>query len=191
MSIYKGEKKMLDIRLGLKIRNIRTSKKMSLQKLANLTKLSISFISQVERGVVSLSLDSLRKIARALNVSIAEFFEEELKDFTFIRKNKAPKVIDKETKSSYEKLVSELLGVKMKPLIFRLSKGGGIKKEVLLEEGDTFVMVIEGSIELYYDKEKFVLNKGDSFYCKAVGKRPQKIANISNREAILLWVKSK
>jgi len=124
---------MLDIKLGPIIRSIRTSKRTTLQELADLTKLTTSFISQVERGVVSPSIDSLKKIAKALNVSIGEFFAEDLKDFTFIRKDKALKVTDKETKSSCEILVSDLLGIEMKPLLFRLQKGGEIKKEVLLE----------------------------------------------------------
>ena len=181
---------MLNIKLGLKLRNIRNSKRVTLQSLAGITNLTTSFISQVERGIVSPSIDSLRKIAQALGVSIGEFFEEDLKTFTFIRKNKAPKVIDKETKSSYETLVSDLLGIKMKPLIFRLRKDGEIKRELLLAEGDAFVMVMEGNIELHCDKEKFVLNKGDTFYCKGQ-KRPQKVTNAGNKEAVLLWIQSK
>ena len=187
--VYVKEKKMPDVKLGLKIRNIRSSKKITLQELANLTKLTISFISQVERGIVSLSLDSLRKIALALNVNIGEFFEENFKDFTFIRKDKALKVVDKETKSSCETLVSDLLGIEMKPLIFRLQKGGEIKKEALFKEGDIFVMVIEGKIELFCGKEKFILKKWDSFYCKG-RKRPQKIVNDNTKETVLLLVKS-
>ncbi|MBU2540695.1 MAG: XRE family transcriptional regulator [Candidatus Omnitrophica bacterium] len=181
---------MLDIKIGLKIRSIRNSKRTTLQELANITKLTTSFISQVERGIASPSVDSLRKIAQALGVSAGQFFEEELKEFTFIRKNKAPKVIDKETKSSYETLVSDLLGVTMKPLIIRLQKGGELKKQLLLEEGDVFIMVMGGNVELVFDKEKFVLNKGDSFYCKGQN-RPQKIINAGSKEATLLWVKSK
>ncbi|MBU4312409.1 MAG: XRE family transcriptional regulator [Candidatus Omnitrophica bacterium] len=180
---------MLDIRLGFKIRDIRNSKRITLQELANVTKLTTSFISQMERGIVSPSIDSLRKIAQALGVSVGGFFEEDLKEFTFIRKDKAPKVIDKETKSSYETLVSDLLGVKMKPLMIRLQKGGEIKKELLLEEGDAFVKVMGGNIEIVCDKEKFVLNKGDSLYCKGQ-KRPQKIINSGDKETVLLWVKS-
>ena len=181
---------MLDIKLGLKIRNIRNSRQVTLQELANITKLSTSFISQLERGIVSPSIGSLRKIAQALGVNVGEFFEQDLKEFTFIRKNEAPKVIDKETKSSYQILISDLLGVKMKPVIFRLQKGGEIKRELLLAEGDAFVMVMEGSIKLHCGKEKFVLNKGDTFYCKGQ-KRPQKITNVGNKEVVLLWVQSK
>lgn len=180
---------MVDIKIGLKIRSIRNSKKTTLQELANITKLTTSFISQVERGIVSPSVDSLRKISQALGVGIGEFFKEDLKEFTFIRKDRAPKIIDEETKSSYQTLVSDLLGVKMKPLMFRLEKGGEIKRELLLEEGDAFIMVMEGDVELVFDKEKFVLNKGDSFYCKGQ-KRPQKITNVGDKEAVLLWVKS-
>ncbi len=137
--------KIRDVSIGFKIRSLRNSKRTTLRELADLTDLTTSFISQVERGMVSPSIASLKKIAHALNVNIGEFFEEDLKDFTFIRKDKAPKVTDKETKSSYETLVSDLLGVKMKPLICSLQKGGEIKKEMLLEEGDTFAMVMGGN----------------------------------------------
>ena len=181
---------MLDIKLGHKIRHIRNSKRITLQELADITKLTTSFISQVERAVVSPSIDSLKKITQALGVRIGELFEENLDEFTFIRKDKALKILDEKTKSSCEILVSDLLGTTMNPLIVKLQKGGEIKKELLLEEGDAFVLVMAGDIELICDKEKFVLNKGDSFYCKGQ-KRPQKAVNVGNTEAVLLWVKSK
>jgi len=180
---------MVDIKLGLKIRNIRNSRKTTLQELAKITELTSSFISQVERGIVSPSVDSLRKITRALGVGIGEFFEEDMREFTFIRKNKGPGVVDKETKSSYETLVSDLLNIKMKPSIIKLQKGGEVKKEFLLEENDAFLIVTEGEIELGLDGEKFVLSKGDSFYCKG-RRRPQRIVNSSNEEAMFLWIKS-
>jgi len=181
---------MLDIKLGFKIRNIRNSKRTTLQELANITELTTSFISQVERGIVSPSIDSLKRIAHALGVGVGEFFKEDLKEFTFVRKDKAPKTMDNKTKSSYEILVSDLLGVSMKPLIIRLQKGGEARRELLVEEGDAFIMVIEGGIKLVFEKEEFVLSKEDSFYCKGQ-KRPQKIANAGDKEAVLLWVKCK
>ena len=98
--------------------------------------------------------------------------------------------MDEKTKSSCEILVSDLLGIKINPLVFRLQKNGEVKKELLLEEGDAFVMVMEGNVNLVYDNKKFVLNKGDSFYCKGQ-KRPQRITNGGDKETVLLGVKSK
>ena len=50
---------------------------MTLEKLAQSTGLTISFLSQVERDVVSPSVASLQKIARALGTTVGALFEEE------------------------------------------------------------------------------------------------------------------
>lgn len=181
---------MRDIKLGLKIRELRTSKKITLQKLSELTKLTTSFLSQLERGVVSPSIDSLRGIARALDVSIGEFFKEELKDFNFVRKDKALKAVDSETKSSYETLVSELLGVKMEPILVHLEKDGQVKKQLLLEGGELFLIVMEGAVELKLDNETIVLEKGDSLYSKG-RKKPNQVRNFGNKDAAFLWLRAK
>ena len=56
--------------LGLKLREIRSSRSLTLNRLAELTQLTTSFISQAERGLVSPSIDSLRKLAKALDVEL-------------------------------------------------------------------------------------------------------------------------
>lgn len=186
----KREKEVYSMKLGEKIKDIRTAKHLSLAELAKGTKLTSSFISQVERGIVSPSVNSLRKLAHALDINVGKFFEDELKDFAFIRRNKAPKIVDKETKSSCQILISDIMDIDMSPLILRLQKGGKIRKEFLHAKGDIFMMVIEGNIALYCNKEKFILNKQDSFYCKGQ-KRFDRIINAGNKEAVLLWIKSK
>jgi transcriptional regulator with XRE-family HTH domain len=47
---------------------------MSQERLAELAELHRTYISDVERGRVSPSLDNIEKLAEALNISIAEFF---------------------------------------------------------------------------------------------------------------------
>ncbi len=180
---------MKNVAIGRQIRHIRTAKKISLQKLAGPTQLTSSFLSQVERDLVFPSINSLGRIANTLGVNIGEFFEDNGKDFTFIKKDKAPKVIDKKTKSSYEILASSFLGINMEPLLVRLEKGGEVKKGLLSEEGDIFFMVLEGKVQLVWDTERLVLSEKDSGYSKGQ-RRPKKILNKGSKKVILLWVKS-
>ncbi|EMR06854.1 HTH-type transcriptional regulator PuuR [Bhargavaea cecembensis DSE10] len=63
--------------LGLKIKAIRKEKQKTLKQVAEDTGFSISFISQLERGKSSATLESLKKISVALGVSPGHFFEEE------------------------------------------------------------------------------------------------------------------
>ncbi len=62
--------------IGNKIRGLRISKELTLKQLAGRSNLSVSLISQIERAESSASLSSLYKIATALNVRMADFFED-------------------------------------------------------------------------------------------------------------------
>lgn len=53
---------------GEKIRLLRTEKKLSLQELAQKAKLSVSYLSEIERGTVYPSLATLQRVAGGLGV---------------------------------------------------------------------------------------------------------------------------
>lgn len=62
---------------GKKIKTIRKKKKMTQENLAELSKLSIQYIGEIERGVRNPSLSSIDKIARALEMPVEELFDLE------------------------------------------------------------------------------------------------------------------
>jgi len=64
----------LKLLIGRNIRTLRNQRKWSQDALSESADLSCKFVGEVERGTVNPSLDSLRKIANALNVEIAELF---------------------------------------------------------------------------------------------------------------------
>jgi DNA-binding NtrC family response regulator len=61
--------------IGLKIRQLRKERALTLKQLANKTALSVSLISQIELGKSAASVSTLRKLATALGVSLAYVFE--------------------------------------------------------------------------------------------------------------------
>lgn len=63
--------------IGVTLKSLRKERKLTLKELAEQTNVSISFLSQVERGKSSVTLESLRKIADALNVDPSLFFAHE------------------------------------------------------------------------------------------------------------------
>ncbi len=58
--------------LGLKIREFRRKLQFTLEQVAKSSGLSKGFLSQLERGIAQPSISSLKKIARALDVSLVE-----------------------------------------------------------------------------------------------------------------------
>ena len=61
--------------LGVKIRQLRKDRSLTLKQLANKTTLSVSLISQIELGKSAASVSTLRKLATALGVSMSYLFE--------------------------------------------------------------------------------------------------------------------
>ena len=62
--------------IGQRIRNYRTGQKLSQEKLAELSGCHPTYIGQVERGEKNATLESIEKIASALNISLSTLFEK-------------------------------------------------------------------------------------------------------------------
>lgn len=62
--------------IGMKINALRRERDLSLRDLAEKSGLTASFLSQVERGMVNTSIDSLRRITTSLNISLVELLED-------------------------------------------------------------------------------------------------------------------
>ncbi|TYP51672.1 helix-turn-helix domain-containing protein [Thermosediminibacter litoriperuensis] len=62
---------------GKLIRNFRRKRNMSLQELARRAELSVSYLSEIERGKKQPSLEAIEKLATALNISKNALFEPE------------------------------------------------------------------------------------------------------------------
>src|SRR3954462_168386 len=64
-----------EVDVGERLRSIRRLRRATLRTIAERAGVSESFLSQVERGKASASIGSLRRIATALGVSVADLFE--------------------------------------------------------------------------------------------------------------------
>src|SRR3954454_17867725 len=64
-----------DAGLGRKLRLRRTIKRLSLQHVADLADISVGLLSQIERGLTTPSLRSLRQICTALDMPVGWLFD--------------------------------------------------------------------------------------------------------------------
>ena len=60
--------------LGRRLRLIRKEKRLTLKDLSQLADLSVPYLSDVERDVVNPSVETLRKVAKAFNMTVRELF---------------------------------------------------------------------------------------------------------------------
>ncbi len=62
------------MKLGERLRLIRKENKLTLKDLSQLADLSVPYLSDMERGVVNPSVDTLQKVAKAYNMTVRELF---------------------------------------------------------------------------------------------------------------------
>ncbi|QSX04800.1 helix-turn-helix transcriptional regulator [Sedimentibacter sp. zth1] len=81
--------KNIAILLGEHIRNIRKSKNLSQEHVALCANLSPTFFGQVERGNKKPTIDTLDKIAKALDIKIIDLFDFDAPQINLELKNKS------------------------------------------------------------------------------------------------------
>lgn len=149
------------MKLGRGIRECRLAKGMTLKELAELTELSVSYLSQLERDSISPSLKSLAKIAQALNVPIVSFFlKQNDPPGRVVRREKRVKITLPDTDLQYELLAPDV-NRKVEFLLLRVEKRKGQDK-LIVHEGEEYVFIIQGKLEVKVGKERYVLRAGDS-----------------------------
>ncbi|MDI7740383.1 helix-turn-helix domain-containing protein [Lysinibacillus fusiformis] len=147
-----------------KIKELRVKQNMTLKDLAEKTGLSLSFISQVERGATSLSITSLQKIAVALDVSMNYFFEEDVPAEKYVvRKNERHQFKTNLGSQIYTRLAGSFGNRKLEPLLVTLPPK--IKEDQKYSHnGEEFYYVIEGEVIFYVNDEKHHLHVGDTIH---------------------------
>ncbi|MCJ7646881.1 cupin domain-containing protein [bacterium] len=173
---------------GQRIKEIRLRRKFTLEELAKRANVSASFLSQIERGVVYPSIQSLRRIATALDVKLDYFFKEQNLQRTrnIVKKDEREKFFLKDSNALVEILSSSGPEISMEPLIFTVEPKGHTGKHLSIHEGEEFGLVLEGKIEVEIGKESYTLQEGDSICFNSM--LPHKFRNTANVKAKVLWV---
>jgi transcriptional regulator with XRE-family HTH domain len=160
-----------EIEVGEKIKTIRTEKGLSLKDLADRTGFSTALLSQVENHLVSPSLGMMIKIARALNVPLGDFFGTGAgQPYSIVRKDERKTVSRFASKEgvkygySYESLGYDKRNRCMEPFLVTLEPATVKPQTLSTHEGEEFIYVLEGDMEVILGDHTDLLRPGDSIY---------------------------
>ena len=168
---------------GQRFRRLRTRRGLSLAQVARATKVSVGFLSALERGQMRSSISTLRRIARFYRTNILSLFETAAENPRLVR-------------PSQRKILETTPGVRMEllawgqtamePHLFRIKPGGG-SGESYSHEGEEFLHILRGEFEIWLNsKEHYRLKPGDSLYFES--STPHRWRNPGRSETWLLWV---
>lgn len=166
-----------DNKIGKKIRQVRERKKMSVEELAEASDTNVELVKCLEDGSSIPSLTPLFKIAKALDVRLGTFMDDMPQTGPFLVKSGQSEEIihfsgsKKNLKESTLDFYSLAYGKgdrHMEPFIIDIHPKKPEDYELSSHEGEEFVYVISGEIELMYGQERYLLSEGDSIYYDSV-----------------------
>lgn len=141
--------------IGVTLKNLRKERKFTLKELAQQTSVSISFLSQVERGKSSVTLESLKKIADALDVNPSVFFaEDEVKDNSTIEP------------FYYKDLSSGVRDASFSPILVTLNPGE-TEGSAFSHSGHEFLFVVKGLLTVEINGDRMQLHEQESIMFEA------------------------
>lgn len=176
--------------IGARVKALRTSKKLTLKQLSEQSGLSIGFLSQLERGLSSIAIDSLAKLAEILDVSLSAFFDADQqpesspisRSFSLHCSQVAPQIIQYLPNGQ----ASDFICL---PRIFDLMPNAeeDLKDLVMNQhEGEEYIYVLEGILTVHLNGAKYFLNPGDSVQIHS--EDPHHWVNETNRVVKILVI---
>lgn len=148
--------------LGQKIKARRKELGLSLRELAEQVSLTASFLSQVERGLASPSIDSLRAISKALNVPVFHFLIDMEGYNPVTRNDERRQLILPQASITYELLTP--VNRKMEIILATLEPTDGDIPLIHHQHTEECIYVLEGELEVELSDERYVLRAGDAIY---------------------------
>jgi mannose-6-phosphate isomerase-like protein (cupin superfamily)/DNA-binding Xre family transcriptional regulator len=171
------------------IKEMRCEKGESLKELGLETGLSSGYLSMIERGLTSVTITSLQRIADALSMDISEFFAAQADRPRIITRSYERDVCYKDG-TGYVCLSLGAMSADesvLEPMIAVMPPEKDRKHAIPCgHEGEEFMMVLDGIATVILDGQEFELYQGDAFHI--MSDTPHYIGNFSNRVTQVLYV---
>ena len=162
-------------KLAQRIQFFMEKKGLSSSDISERTGLEPGFFESIQSKNVYPSLGPLLKIARALGVRLGTFLDDQVsQDPLVIRKSDRKEDIgmvrsrEPSVSMRFHSLGRGKSDRHMEPFFIEMIPEPGSDHPLSSHEGEEFMVVTSGQIEVIYGREKYVLNEGDSIYYNSI-----------------------
>ena len=166
--------------IGSKIRGLRETKNLSVEEIAERSGLTVEQINSIENDVNLPSLGPLIKIARALGVRLGTFMDDSDALGPIVTRAKDREAdssisfsngaVDARKHMEYHPLAQQKAGRHMEPFIIDINPEESPEFQLSAHEGEEFIYVMQGEVEIVYGKETYNLKEGDSIFYDSIVK---------------------
>ncbi len=187
------------LKIGQRVKALREKQNFTLQDISAKTGLAKSLLSEVESGEVMPHVSTLLKLATALNVGMASFFEdaEAVERVSVTRRGervrikRRPHHHEGEVDYVYESLETKKPGKHMEPFLVEFMPMETSEMVFTNHEGEEFHYVLEGKLEFRTDDRVEVLEPGDAIYFESDQNHSfRSLIEKPSRAVVVVWAKS-
>ncbi len=176
--------------IGVRAKSLRIQRRLTLDRLAELTSLSKGHLSRFERGQKSLSLAMLMRLAEALQSSVAELLGEPAAA--------GKSHLSKATERTFRKTavadgnyrfaaLSRTNDPLINAFVIEVASGDEFRSSAEAHHGgEEIFFVLEGALEIELNQRKQRLNKGD--YLQFPGLLKHNVRSLRKRSKVLVIV---
>lgn len=172
--------------IGARVRELRSQRQLTLQALADMTGLSASLLSLVERGKTSPSIGTLVSVAYALGIHMNDLVPGDNPSWASPVTRRADQREFSTPAGVTRRVIKDDRARGIEIAINEYAPGGSSAESSLHHEGYEYGMVWEGTLTVYLANDRHVLKAGDSIGYDST--RPHRICNESKRPTRALWV---
>ena len=160
----------IQVNVGARVKGVRESRNLSLEDISQRTGLEISLLEEIEEGKIAPPLGTVIKLAKALEMKVGYFISgEESKAYTIVRRD------DRKVVSRYDSRKGKHYGYEymslaphkkdrhMEPFLVTLVPAE-TEEERSTHDGQEFIYVLTGAMEVRLEEDIHILEPGDSIY---------------------------
>src|SRR4030066_2525229 len=167
---------------GAKMKQLRLVRNMSFEQLANKTGFSQRYLKEIEEGIAIPPVSAVIQIAKALAIDSGSFLSPEEQEAW---EKKRKESFYKRTQAySYKTLTPEAEAKHMKAFLVTIDAKQDHKMVEYKHEGEEFLYVLKGHIEVMVGESQNLLKKGQTLHFDSG--IAHKLRNLSEEEAKLL-----
>ncbi|PKO19069.1 MAG: DNA-binding protein [Chloroflexi bacterium HGW-Chloroflexi-10] len=157
----------LNLLVARNLKRIRDEKKLSLDKLSELTGVSKSMLGQIERGDSSPTIATMWKISNGLKISFSNLIEIQQTDIQMVQRAEIQPLLADESRYRVYPFFPIESDRRFEVYVIEIEPGGSLNAEPHPDGTQEFVTVFQGELIMLVDEQEFLIKEGDGIRFRA------------------------
>ncbi len=179
----KAQAEASELAVGSRLKAVREAAGLSQRELAKRAGVTNATVSMIEQEAHAPSLASLHRLLTSIPISLADFFALPVSQKNALFYDEDDLAVVSRGAADLRVLGGERREKKLQMFLERYKPGAGTGEDPIIFDGETAVIVVEGTIEVEADGEVRRLTKGGGY--QLFGRVPYRLRNVGKTVAVI------